>query len=753
MNRIKTSIITLLLCCIVIIGSVRPVHCGLTGLFAQWIGDDVQSMANEMLEGLGSLLSTAGYEIGDTLVTGVTHSFGPDLDTFYQVLGGTNLVSGKNSSNVKNSDLTGMHKMQNIGAVFGFTVAIFIFGFSLFLFFFAEPGSIKDTPFRLVIRFAIAMFLIWNAAPVMDFFLDSADTIWRDYVMSTEIAGESTSLSFDDLLVGYASDKKGGSAAGNKNALPYETTSADGALISLAILGEVFGGMWTTASPIAAFGLVFLIIVSWPLIKGFFKFYIEIIERYLVVVVLYVFFGAAAGTVVSKNSSRIMWSYMQMFAGQIFILFANVAFMAVFIDTLTRGGFTSSIPNYIFGLAYLRICQKLDSYMAMLGLNVAQTGGQTMDCIAGVARNMVGAAKSAARGVQNSARVGSSQALAAGNYKMAAGLNAITGIQGLSQVAAAGGIRNDGLTKAGLDMAAKAGKKVSVDSNTAANVMRNYVSNPANQNNRNRVNALNADSQAAGISAMLNEAGFNVKGISSVDTSDMMRGTIKFSGTTIDGNEIQGKLSSRNEPGTHQIGKNSYLSTENTLSSTPNKIVKGNAESLGLASGTGAQLSNADKSFTDRIHGMSYNPDTNSFNLYNKANQQIGTITNTKDGHSNVVQAMNAGAGKNGSERILSNGKVNKNIEKANGFVEGSLEWDANKSSAAKGRYIGHAKAENEYGEIKDVDVVGFDIGKNSDKVGSRGGTMTTLDEDMHQLLIARRLQKALDTEAAGSDT
>ena len=760
MGFLKRNLITVLLCLFAASVSIKPAHCG---IFGQWMSDQVQSMANEMIEGLGSILSTGGYEAGDALVTGMVQGFGPDLDAFLLVVSGGTLKSYKTGSNyhsTNHSMLDGMNavkRFQNAAAVFGFAIAIFIFIFSLFLYFFAEPGSIKDTPFRLVIRFAIAMFLIWNAASVMDIFMDSANKIWTDYIMTSDVSGEDKAVSFDDVLVGEATDNTSNETVGNSHSNPNHGSAKTtaGALVGTTILGVVLGGSWVTMAPLAAFVLVLIIILSWPMLKGFFKLYIEIVERYLVCLILYFFFGAAAGTVVSKNSSRIMWSYLQMFGCQVFILFANVAFMSVFVETLCRGGFTCSIPNYVMGLAYLRICQKLDSYMAMLGLNVAQTGGQTMDCIAGVARGMIGAARTAGRGVQSSAKVGSAQALGAGNYKMAAGLNMIGGgIPGVAQVATNGGIRNGGLTKAGLDMAAKAGQKVNVDKATATKTVSDYLSNTANQTYRGRVNALSADSLKEGLQSVLNSGGQNID-ISNVDTSDMMRGTVGFTGTTADGRKVSGKLSSKDEPGNIDImggdGKHlSYMSMDNTLTNSPGKIVRGDASSLGYASGMSVPLSNADKSFTSKISGMSYNPGNKSFNLYDAKDRQIGTITNTNGSHM-VVPSMDSA--KSTAKSVMDNADARAKIEQANGFKPGSLEWNTSFNNGT-GKLTGTAELMDEYesGKPKRVDVAGFDVGCNSDKLGIKDGTTTTLDDDMHQILVVKRLQKGLDTEGSKGD-
>lgn len=75
-----------------------------------------------------------------------------------------------------------------------------------------------------------------------------------------------------------------------------------------------------------------------------------------------------------------------MIASQLFLMIMNIWFIRMFFILMSNGGADRTLDQIIFFffvIAFLRVAQRLDSYMASLGLSVAQTGGGLLDSCAG----------------------------------------------------------------------------------------------------------------------------------------------------------------------------------------------------------------------------------------------------------------------------------------------------------------------------------------------------------------------------------
>ena len=150
--------------------------------------------------------------------------------------------------------------------------------------------------------------------------------------------------------------------------------------------------------------LIIGIIMMIKLLKEFFKLFLEIVERYFVFFILLAFFPVTAATISSNNTKRIFQTYLRMVYSQGFLLVINTVFMSIFFSILANGGWTAGLLNYLAAFAFLRVCQRIDAYMAQLGLNVVQTGASLFGAIGGSAMGFGSALRSlsaADRGRQN----------------------------------------------------------------------------------------------------------------------------------------------------------------------------------------------------------------------------------------------------------------------------------------------------------------------------------------------------------------
>lgn len=715
-NRFCAFIISLFISFVIVSASTVPAY---SGIFSKLLGSAVSTMANEMFEGIGDIISTGLNDIGDKLVKMTTEGFGPDFSTFDKVMQGKNIGVGKSPSAPQHSYSS--QKLMNIAQVFGFSIATILLIFSLVYYFWAPPGEIKDTPIRLLLRYALACFLIYYSAQVMVVFLNIANHLWTEYIIKGVVEdGIKRSVTFKNLTIGSVAE-------------PGEEAKS----VVITILGSTIKAGFMTQLPFCVIIPIIIIIASWALIKGFFKFYIEIIERYIVVILLYLFFGAAAATLVSKQSSNVFKSYMRMFACQILILFLNAGFMAIFVDVLIAGGWTCSIANYIFALAYLRVCQRIDSYMAMLGLNVAQTGGQCLDTLAGVGRSLLGGLRTA--NAARSAGMGALSAAAAnrGDFQKAALYSSLSGSREASNVMAQGGITN-----AGLSMAARTGGKMHLNANEAANVISGYMNNPGNREWADRVKAMDKASQIDGINSILENNGSNFRATGLNDT-DIKRGEIGFTGKYLDEDgmlgdtDIDGKLSSSSNNPINEISMANGM-PEGVVLSTLNSLkdgekMEGDCEKLGLATGTSGLLNGADENYRGRIAAMKYDGKSDSFSLYDKNNAQIGTIGKIDGKNMALSQALTKpSTGLAGSENKFINDPGNKKkLEKDNGLVRGSLKMD---QGNGLGIMTGNArKIEN--GKERDVNLKMIDVGamgmSSLNENGRFKGNITSLENSI----------------------
>lgn len=116
---------------------------------------------------------------------------------------------------------------------------------------------------------------------------------------------------------------------------------------------------------------------------NYFKLLLETVERYVLVGVLCYTSPLAYAMGASKSTSRVFQSWCRMVGSQLLLLVLNVWFLRAFNSSVghfvANGGALTSGQGNIFlwifcALALLKIAQRADSYLAAMGLSVAQTG-------------------------------------------------------------------------------------------------------------------------------------------------------------------------------------------------------------------------------------------------------------------------------------------------------------------------------------------------------------------------------------------
>lgn len=209
---------------------------------------------------------------------------------------------------------------------------------------FGGPLTEAENPVQLLARGAIFAFLISYAKPIFSIALDIARAPYTALMDSSMDPGDFT-------------------FAGVEQALS--------------------NGLVTIISIATVVGLILLIILMIALAWNYFKLLLETVERYVLVGVLCYTSPLAYAMGASKATSRVFQSWCRMVGSQLLLLILNVWFLRAFDSSvgqfIANGGALTSGQGSIFlwlfcALALLKIAQRCDSYLAALGLSVAQTG-------------------------------------------------------------------------------------------------------------------------------------------------------------------------------------------------------------------------------------------------------------------------------------------------------------------------------------------------------------------------------------------
>lgn len=165
------------------------------------------------------------------------------------------------------------------------------------------------------------------------------------------------------------------------------------ALMDIAMNGENFtfagiestlrSGLISVVAGVSVVGSLLIIILMVALGWNYFKLLLEVVERYVVVGVLCYTSPLAYAMGASKDTSQVFKSWCRMVGSQLLLLVMNVWFLRAFNSSvgnyIGNGGALSNGHGSVFlwlfcALAFLKIAQRFDSYLASIGLNVAQTG-------------------------------------------------------------------------------------------------------------------------------------------------------------------------------------------------------------------------------------------------------------------------------------------------------------------------------------------------------------------------------------------
>lgn len=233
---------------------------------------------------------------------------------------------------------------------------------------FGGPITEAENPWQLVARSAIFALLIGYAKPIFMLTLDIARAPYTALMDVSMTAEDFTFAGVEQVLT---------------------------------------NGLVTIVSTVTIVGPILILILLIALGWNYFKLLLEAVERYVVVGVLCYTSPLAFCMGGSKATNQVFKSWCRMVGSQLLLLVMNVWFIRGFNSSVGQyignGGALSSGQGSVFlwlfcALAFLKTAQKFDSYMAAMGLNVAQTGssmGMELLMAAKVISGMGHSAKSA----------------------------------------------------------------------------------------------------------------------------------------------------------------------------------------------------------------------------------------------------------------------------------------------------------------------------------------------------------------------
>ena len=275
--------------------------------------------------------------------------------------------------NALGTDMTAMEQyfpfVTEAFSIFQYTAWALLFLITVWQLFrvFGGPVTEAENPWQLLARSAIFAILIGYAKPI--------------FLLALDIARAPYTALMDAMM-----DPGGFTFAGVEQVLQ--------------------NGLSTLVSTITVIGPLLTIILMISLGWNYFKMLLECVERYVVVGVLCYTSPLAFSMGGSKTTNNVFKGWTRMVGSQLLLLVLNVWFLRAFNSTVGQfvgnGGALSSGQGSIFlwmfvALAFLKTAQKFDSYLAAMGLNVAQTGSSMGMELLMAARVISGVASGGAR--------------------------------------------------------------------------------------------------------------------------------------------------------------------------------------------------------------------------------------------------------------------------------------------------------------------------------------------------------------------
>ena len=258
----------------------------------------------------------------DDIVGSITEVFKPDISYMRELL------------NTDDANLFDTSVKAFMGV--GVAIAILIYLITLIGAMFG-PLSGEENPLENIPRFVIALFLVILSDKVMDQLL-SISSVFVNLFQTLGVVKHTNGERF--LITGLLDVKK----------------------IDIPIILNVI-----------------LVVI---ILKEFLQLMLEIIERYLVMMAMYIAAPLAFATYTSKKTSRIFSSFISMFFSQAVVYCITMWCINITLFLIEKApdkcaGMNNTLEEIVYFfiiIGFLKIAQKIDSYLKDMGMTVAGTG-------------------------------------------------------------------------------------------------------------------------------------------------------------------------------------------------------------------------------------------------------------------------------------------------------------------------------------------------------------------------------------------
>lgn len=352
-----------------------------------------ESVTHVITDGIETVIAEKVASLLDWVCKIFFEGFGPDIGSFLKYFDQSATTESLTSINgwvgfsFENTTSPAI-KIFAVFALMAFVLAILMFVWGVIKCTFMPFIQTKDTPLKLTVRFAIAVLAINFSIPLMQLSFDITQDIW-DKVLEADITAASASENISKVAEGFAT-----------NAAELDdsdiTDSDSGIDTGKLIVGAGAVASVTGAGSVVAGGLIIYAIAALILIYELFKFMMEIIERYMVAAFMYMMFPVVVPTIIMEETLSVFKSFIRMLLCQLFLILMNLMFVRMFISMVASMAGDPKPMTFFIMMAFLKAAQRLDSYMHMMGLNTAVTGGELFDSAAASARSLMGLGKSLA---------------------------------------------------------------------------------------------------------------------------------------------------------------------------------------------------------------------------------------------------------------------------------------------------------------------------------------------------------------------
>ncbi len=419
------------------------------------------------------------------------------------------------------------YNIFEISKIIGAIIAVFLFLFGILLGMFSKKlSNIKDTPLQLVARFTIAVLLLTQSGNAAVWFINIIKSLWDSLLNSDPFSTGGTFELTDLLLIG--------APTGANVAEEWEINAKNGNFLSTFFDTAIMGN-----PALHNCAMLIGLIIMWPILKQFFALAVEIIERFLVLCLVYALFPIAVGMLCSSATTNVFKQYLQMLFAQLVILASNNLFVGGFCYLVAQGVPKSGIEGYVFTFGYLKAAQRFDSYLRTLGLSATQTGGNVLQGLGMAAHNVIHMVSAG-----NEARKGSGRLLtAAGGAVGSTALMTAGKVWGLNSrdVISAAADGQGGLFSKKRDLTSLAlnGHKTSVKTNEVEQFMTDFCQNNTAAN-QTPIRAIDNKS----MEKFMQEKGIDMKQVRNVNYGQMSNGTVVVNGIDSNNKNVSYSISS-----------------------------------------------------------------------------------------------------------------------------------------------------------------------------------------------------------------